>query len=111
MPLGAIRWELRAKNKLCFIDRLLKKPDLSSLDFGLWEMCNSMIVSWLYNSLDKGLQEGLAYMDDAYEMWNELKEQFFQGNAHRVHQSKKEISCLEQGGEKVVTYYTKLKSL
>lgn len=61
MPLGAIRWELRAKNKLCFIDRLLKKPDLSSLDFGLWEMCNSMIVSWLYNSLDKSLQGGLAY--------------------------------------------------
>lgn len=44
-------------------------------------------------------------------MWNEFKEWFSQGNTHRVHQLKKEISRQLQGGDKVVTYYTKLKSL
>lgn len=41
----------------------------------------------------------------------ELKEQFSQGNAQGMHQLKKEICYIEQGGNTIVTYYTKLKAL
>lgn len=51
----ATRQALRVKNKLGFVDGTLEKPDPSSEEFDLWDIANSMIVSWIYNSLDKGL--------------------------------------------------------
>lgn len=40
----------------------------------------------------------------------ELKERFTQ-NVRRIHELKKDVCHLEQGGDTVVTYYTKLKAL
>lgn len=106
----ATRQVLRAKYKLGFIDGTLEKPEPSLDDFDSWDICNNMIASWIYNSLDKSLHKSLAYVDDARELWLELKERFSHGNAQRMHKLK-EICHLKQRGDTLVTYYTKLKAL
>ncbi|KAJ4821341.1 Retroelement pol polyprotein-like [Rhynchospora pubera] len=110
----AVRNALRAKNKLGFIDGTVVKPKSGGKDDSLsdmWDMCNSMLVSWLFNSIDSDLQPSIAYCETVKELWDDLKERFSVGNAPRIYQLKSEIAAAKQHGNSVVAYYTRLKGL
>lgn len=100
---------LLAKNNLSFVDGSLRKPidllDPSSLH---WERCNSMVVSWLRNADVPQIRSSLMYLDNAYQIWNDLKEHFSQGNIARVYELKQQLYNLRQGSNDVNTYYTNL---
>lgn len=107
----AARRSLKARRKIGFVEGTIKKPDQSSPDFEDWDVNNSMITSWIHNSLDKKLQNAMAYVDDAYKLWQLLKTRYSQGNEQRIYQLKKEISRLEQGAESVTAYFERLSML
>ncbi|KAJ1695814.1 hypothetical protein LUZ63_012512 [Rhynchospora breviuscula] len=81
------------------------------VEYGLWGTCNSMMVSWLFNSIDPSLQPSVAYYETVKEMWDNLKERFSVGNAPRIHQLKAEIAAAKQNGQSIVTYFTRLKGM
>src|SRR5262249_10259185 len=58
---------LRAKNKLCFVDGSLPKPNEKSQETQLWEKCNFMVISWIFNALASELHDSVAYVDTAWE--------------------------------------------
>jgi gag-polypeptide of LTR copia-type/Retrotransposon gag protein len=105
----AMRNALRAKNKLGFIDGKLNQADAP--EDSTWGACNSMLVSWLFNSIDPALQPSIAYAETVKELWDDLKERFAIGNATRVHQLKADIAAARQQGQSVVAYFTRLKSM
>ncbi|XP_009795561.1 uncharacterized protein LOC107794200 [Nicotiana tabacum] len=102
---------LRSKNKLGFVNGVIKKPSNEKPEANLWETCNSMIILWIFNSLDKTLHSIIAYAETAREVWIDLEERFAQGRAPRIYQIRRDISLLIQDGQTVLTYYTKLKAL
>ncbi|CAA0822571.1 Unknown protein, partial [Striga hermonthica] len=107
----AVRRALDAKNKAGFVDGSVQKPDNQHPDYHWWKMGNSLVASWILNSLDKSLQNSIVHAADARAMWDELKERFSQGNVPRIHQLKAEINLLRQDGQSVTEYFTKLKGL
>ncbi|KAJ3708504.1 hypothetical protein LUZ61_012209 [Rhynchospora tenuis] len=108
----AMRNALRAKNKLGFIDGSVMQPaDAGAPEASLWGPCNSMLVSWLFNSIDPALQPSIAYAETVKELWDDLKERFAIGNATRIHQLKADIAAARQQGQSVVAYYTRLKGM
>lgn len=70
-----------------------------------------MILSWLCNSISKQLRSSLAFMDNANEIWTELRERFSQQNGPRIYELKKALSNLTQEDDSVSIYYSRLKSL
>ena len=76
-----------------------------------WIRCNSMIVSWLLNSIVPELPKAFLYTGSALELWTELTERFGQNNGPLLYQVQKDISVLYQGNDSVAVYYTKLKKL
>ncbi|GKE52225.1 retrovirus-related pol polyprotein from transposon TNT 1-94 [Tanacetum coccineum] len=52
----AIRTALQAKKKLVFIDRTMKKPDDESPDLEDWWTVNSMLVAWMFNTIEPTLR-------------------------------------------------------
>ncbi|KAJ1688334.1 hypothetical protein LUZ63_019724 [Rhynchospora breviuscula] len=108
----AMRNALRAKNKLGFIDGSVMQPaDAGAPEASLWGPCNSMLVSWLFNSIDPALQPSIAYAETVKELWDDLKERFAIGNSTRIHQLNADIAAARQQGQSVVAYYTRLKSM
>ncbi|KAK4427084.1 hypothetical protein Salat_1477300 [Sesamum alatum] len=79
---------LRAKNKLGFIDGSLKKPDLDTLEASLWIACNSMLISWIFNSIENSIQPSITYEETVKAVWDDLRECFSIGNAPRIHELK-----------------------
>ncbi|KZV37633.1 hypothetical protein F511_38248 [Dorcoceras hygrometricum] len=102
---------LTAKNKLGFIDNSIDQPRSDDLLYGSWTRCNSMVISWILNSVTRDIADSLMYMPTAREMWIDLHDRFHESNAPRVYQIKKMLNGLQQGSMDISSYYTKLRIL
>ncbi|GKF18575.1 putative LTR copia-type gag-polypeptide, partial [Tanacetum coccineum] len=66
---------LQNKNKLGFIDKSCKKPSDKSLG-NQWEICKSMVLTWILGSISQELYVGLIFSKDPAEIWDELKDTY-----------------------------------
>ena len=55
----AVLTALTAKNKVSFIDGSLPHPTHDDLLFGAWNRCNSMVTSWILNSVSHEIADSL----------------------------------------------------
>lgn len=85
----------RANNKLFFIDGSISWPKEASQEVSLYEPYNSILISWIFNSIDKALQLSITYTETAKKIWDDLKEQFGVSYAPRIYQLKTKISSLK----------------
>jgi hypothetical protein len=103
---------LTAKNKIGFVNGVIEQPqDEFSPAYNAWVRCNTMVISWLLNSLSKEIASSVIYANTAKEIWEDLRERFAQGNGPRIFEIQKSISVLSQDNSSVSSYYTRLKSL
>jgi hypothetical protein len=102
---------LTAKNKLGFIDGTIPKPSSTDSSFLIWTRCNTMVLSWILNSVSPEIANSVIFVDSASAMWSDLQERFSQSNGPRIFQLQKRISSLTQGSNSVSAYYTQLKGL
>ncbi|CAJ2673010.1 unnamed protein product [Trifolium pratense] len=107
----AMTMALRSKNKLHFINGALPRPLDDDRDSLAWNRCNTMIMSWPYNSVDPEISQSILWMDSTLEIWQDLKERFYQGDVFRISDIQEEIYTLKQGDNTISTYYTKMKKL
>lgn len=55
--------DLTAKNKMCFIDGSLSKPDCTDASYRSWCRCNSMIIGWIITVLEPQIAGIILYVD------------------------------------------------
>ncbi|GJT34246.1 putative RNA-directed DNA polymerase [Tanacetum coccineum] len=72
-----------------------------------WDMYNSVVVTWILNSLSSELFAGAIYA----KMWNDLKETYDKVNGSAVFNLHKNINSLNQNGSTLADYYNNLNSL
>ncbi|PKI73995.1 hypothetical protein CRG98_005612 [Punica granatum] len=106
-----MRMALRAKNKVGFIDGTLTEPAEGDPNKPLWIMANSLVVTWIVNSLEKDLQPSIACIENARVLWEDLRQRFAQGNETRIYQLKSDIYTARQEGRLAADYYGLLKGL
>ncbi|XP_042009018.1 uncharacterized protein LOC121757557 [Salvia splendens] len=102
---------LLAKNKLVFVDGSILRPPREDLLYNQWIRCNSMVISWIRNSISSQICSGIMYLDDAYTIWFDLKERFSTADSARVYQLKQQFMSLSQGSSDVNSYFTNLRIL
>ncbi|XP_031250195.1 uncharacterized protein LOC116143505 [Pistacia vera] len=87
----AMKMALLSKNKLKFVDGSLQAP--SSIDplYLAWECCNTMVLSWLTHSLSPSITHSILWIDKAFDVWNDLRERFYQGDIFRISDLQEEI--------------------
>ncbi|XP_010260889.1 PREDICTED: uncharacterized protein LOC104599848 [Nelumbo nucifera] len=108
---GLMRIALKAKNKLGFIDGTCEEPDPTSAEYEEWTHVDSMVISWILNSMSKEMIEAFVYTPTARALWLELEEKFGQSNGPQLYQPRRQIASIEQGNNIVVVYSNNLKKL
>ncbi|XP_024011137.1 uncharacterized protein LOC112086445 [Eutrema salsugineum] len=88
---------LDAKNKMAFIDGSLPRPIECDRNFRIWSRCNSMVKSWLLNSVSKQIYKSILRFNDASEIWKDLMTRFHITNLPRSYQLSQQIWSLQQG--------------
>ncbi|XP_070029529.1 uncharacterized protein [Nicotiana sylvestris] len=73
------------------------------------EMINTIVLSWIMNSIAKNLLGGIMYASSAQVVSDDLSERFNNVDGSRTFNLHKEIAILTQGAASVSVYYPKLK--
>ncbi|XP_042006093.1 uncharacterized protein LOC121754867 [Salvia splendens] len=81
----SVNTALLVKNKISFVN--------DDLLFPAWLRCNSMVVSWLQNSISPQICSSVMYLEDAHEIWSDLRIRFSQLDFARAYQLKQHIIC------------------
>ena len=102
---------LGAKNKLLFINGSLHVPDTDDLNRNAWERCNHLVHSWLINSVPDSIAQTIVFHDNAFDVWEDLKERFSKVDRIRIAQLRSSINSLRQGTKSVLDYFTEMKAL
>lgn len=80
-----MRRALGGKLKLDFIDGSIQVPTYDfDPSFCAWNRCNMLIHSWLLNSVSELIAQSNVFMENAIDVWNDLKERFSQGDLVRI---------------------------
>lgn len=103
------RNNLRAKQKLGSIDGTIKQPSVESKDYNRWVTVNSMLIGWLYASIEPKIHHAISVVENSQVMWESLKTRFSAGNAPRVHELKADIVACRQEEQDIASYFGKLK--
>ncbi|XP_057999352.1 uncharacterized protein LOC131178413 [Hevea brasiliensis] len=79
-----MRTALRAKKKYGFIDGSVKQLADDSLELEDWWTVNSMLVSWVFNTIEPTLRSTISHMENIKDMWEDIKQRFSIGNGPRI---------------------------
>ncbi|KAJ0801453.1 putative RNA-directed DNA polymerase [Helianthus annuus] len=108
---NAMKLALEAKNKYGFIDGKCVKSESDAVLASQWDRCNSVVLTWLLNSVSEELYLGQVFSKLASEVWTDLKESFYRVDGSIVYDLYKKINCVSQGGTPVAEYYNKLTTM
>ncbi|KAH1061399.1 hypothetical protein GYH30_004738 [Glycine max] len=86
---------LLGKNKFGFVDGFILEPPLEHSSHALWQRNDSIVASWLLNSLTKEIQISSFHCSTTQAIWNNLKERFEQRNGPLIFQLKHELANLQ----------------
>ena len=107
----AMRTSLRARRKWGFVEGTVGQPKKGTTELEDWWTVQSMLVSWILNTIEPSLRSTISYVENAKDLWNDIRERFSIANGPRIHQLKTELADCKQGGMTIVAYYSKLKTL
>ncbi|XP_075645449.1 uncharacterized protein LOC142616489 [Castanea sativa] len=102
---------LTTKKKIGFVNEKISMPNIDSPLYEDWESFNTMVLSWLINSMHFDVSSSIMYCETAREMWIELQNLFSQGNGPKIYNLQREISHISQNQMSVTEYYSKFKKL
>ena len=102
---------LIAKKKIGFINGKIVEPESESPLYEDWLSCNTMVISWMINSVHVDVSSSIMYCQTAREMWLELQKLFSQGSGPKIYNLQKQISNISQNQMTVTEYFTRFKKL
>jgi hypothetical protein len=108
----AMRRALGGKMKFEFVDGTIPVvTDSFDPTYRAWNRCNMLIHSWIVNSVSDSIGQSIVFMENAVDVWNDLKERFAQGDLVRISELMQEIYNLRQDSKTVTEFYSELKVL
>nr|KYP71896.1 Copia protein [Cajanus cajan] len=102
---------LSAKNKVEFFDGTITQPAPNHVLFSVWKRFNNMVISWLVHSVSISIRQSILWMDNAIDIWKDLKVRYSQGDLLRISDLQQELASIRQGGANITDYFTKLRMI
>ncbi|KAK2450734.1 putative mitochondrial protein [Trifolium repens] len=106
----SMRRALGGKMKIEFVDGSIPVP-LDDFDpsFRAWNRCKMLVHSWIMNSVSDSIAQSIVFMENALDVWNDLKERFAQSDLVRIAELQQELHSLKQDSRFVTEFYSDLK--
>jgi len=102
---------LEAKNKIGFVNGSIPEATLGDALRITWERNTKTVLSWIIRTLSSEIARSVMMCNSAFDMWQELKQRFSQGNNTKVANLQEELHSLKQGSMSVTGFFTQMKSL
>lgn len=108
----SVKLFIRGRGKFDYLTGTNARPTEEDEGSERWEAENSMIMSWLINSMDSSVGRTYLFLPTAHDIWTAVNETYSDlGNAGQWFELKTRLWRLKQGEKTVTQYYTDLKTL
>ncbi|GKC77377.1 retrovirus-related pol polyprotein from transposon TNT 1-94 [Tanacetum coccineum] len=107
----SFRTAIRALKKFGFIDGTIERPGEKDKDIEDWWTINSLLVSWIRNTIEQSLRSTISHVEIAKDLWDDIKDRFSVTNGPRIQQLKSDLAGCRQKGMTIVNYYGCLKQI
>ncbi|KAF9677708.1 hypothetical protein SADUNF_Sadunf08G0135600 [Salix dunnii] len=107
----SFRTALRTRKKFRFIDGIIKQPGEGSEDWEDWWTINSLLVSWIRNTIEPTLRSTISHVEIAHDLWNDIEDRSNITNGPHFQQLKSTSAECKQKGMTIMDYYGKLKKI
>jgi hypothetical protein len=88
----SFRTALRARKKFGFIDGSIEQPSEESDDWEDWWTINSLLVSWIRNTIESTLRSTISHVEIARDLWLDIKDRFSITNGPRIQQLRSQLA-------------------
>ena len=103
---------LQGKGKENYITGDTEEPEKKDPTHQKWKLENSLVMSWLLNSMTNETGENFLYYETAAEIWSAAKETYSNvDNTSAIFEIKSLLHDLRQGDSSVTEYYHSLTRL
>ncbi|XP_019416549.1 PREDICTED: uncharacterized protein LOC109327830 [Lupinus angustifolius] len=107
----SMRRALKSKKKFRFINGSISMSNQNGPNYDAWDRCNNMVISWITRSLSPHISKRIVYIDNAQELWEDLKERFSKGDYFTTSDVLQEIHSLNQGDKNTSDFFNNVKTL
>ncbi|KAF6151074.1 hypothetical protein GIB67_042409 [Kingdonia uniflora] len=115
--LNYVRWAQSVKlfvggrGKIGFLLGTEKEPVKSDPKYAKWFSDDSMVRTWLINSMQSTISAGYLFTNNAHLIWESLRKVYYKReNNARIFQLSNEIENFKQGTQTLGMYYARLRS-
>ncbi|KAH9741647.1 protein kinase domain-containing protein [Citrus sinensis] len=117
-PLLLIEWSqsvklyVKGKGKMGYLDGSTDIPEVDDPSYKIWDEQNSMVMSWLINSMDPHISQSFLFLPSARDLWDAVTETYSDlGNTAQLYELKCRIHETKQGSDTMTAYYNIMNSL
>ncbi|KAK4386695.1 Retrovirus-related Pol polyprotein from transposon RE1 [Sesamum angolense] len=107
----SVRIALEGRDKLGFIDGSCIKPADGTTELRQWRITDSMVRTWILNTISKDIVNAYLYATSARSLWLDLEARYGECDGPLLYRIQRQISSMSQGNLDVTAYYTNLKQL
>ncbi|KAJ1424216.1 Gag-polypeptide of LTR copia-type [Sesbania bispinosa] len=101
---------LQGKGNEGYITGDPKSPKKGDPNLNKWQLENSLVMSWLHNTMTNEIGENFMYYETAKEMWDAMKGTYSNvDNTSTVFEIKSILHDLQQGDFSVTEYFNTLR--
>lgn len=102
---------LASKRKLGFSNGTIRRDTDNTVKQEAWDTCNSMIISWILNSVSESIKKSVMFLDSAYAIWDQLERQFSVVIGARKYKLNRAVYSTKQTDRCLSDYYLEIKAL
>ena len=108
----SIRMYIRGRGKIGYITGDKKEPAIDDPTHGIWDAENSMVMTWLVNSMEEEISSNYMCYHTAKELWDNVNLMYSDlGNQSQVYELTLKLGEIRQGENNVTKYFNSLKGL
>ncbi|KAH9744843.1 retrotran gag 3 domain-containing protein [Citrus sinensis] len=108
----SIRMYIRGRGKLGYRTRDKKATATEDPMYATWDAENSIVMTWLVNSMDEDISSNYLCYSTATKLWDNMNQMYYNlGNQSQVYELTLKLGEIRQGKDSVTKYFNSLKRL
>ncbi|RVW73624.1 hypothetical protein CK203_056986 [Vitis vinifera] len=103
---------IRERGKMGYLMGEKKAPVVNDLNYAIWDAENSMVMTWLVNSMEEDISSNYMYCPTTQELWENANQMYFDlGNQSQIFELTLKLGEIRQGEDNVSKYFNSLKRI
>ena len=108
----SIQMYIRGRGKLGYLTGERLQPAITDPQYAMWDAKNSMVMTWLVNSMEEDINCNYMCYPTAKELWDSVTKMYSDlENKSKIYELTLQAREIRQGGDNVTKYFHLLKQV